>query len=126
MSDKELRELEELANAATEGPWSNGTKARVDGECNTVKSGRVTICSVGVSNKPHDARFIAASRTAIPQLIQALRQERERVRVCREALEFIKDFADFDIEVTNAGNHKLNASKEAQAALNKLREASDE
>ncbi len=65
MTDEELDHLEALANAATEGPWTWDTYiVRADGR------------PIITADSAMDARFIAASREAVPALIAEVRRLR--------------------------------------------------
>ena len=86
MTPEERAEARRLVDAATPGPWYTGPIG-VDGpngsmvaDCDTQSETRVTLAA--------DIAFIAASRTLIPQLLDALEaaeRERERERERDEA-----------------------------------------
>lgn len=74
-----LDELERLANAATEGPWKIETVPTSIGRCH--KIGPFNAClyedsrfGAGVSEYRSNAELLAASRTAIPALVAAMRE----------------------------------------------------
>ena len=69
MNRKTLDELKRLCEEATEGPWKNKCfPGGWDGvTCPTVGA----ICALRYNNPPN-AAFIAASRTAIPELIEGI------------------------------------------------------
>lgn len=108
----ELDELKALCAAATEGPWDVDPERWappewpidtaylrvVTGEPNTISGIRRPVVSTGGAregtefDRQHysDARFIAASRTAVPSLIsevERLTQERDEARDIAVALE---------------------------------------
>lgn len=85
MTEKELAEIEALANAATPGPWKQedswvvtedfDNEAFVEG----VEGSVCPVVGMWVYDRellldPDDARFIAAARTAVPQLIAEVRR----------------------------------------------------
>jgi hypothetical protein len=90
IDDAELARLRALCEAATPGPWSKG-----DGKNNArwvVMGHYVPICSTELSHAPigqgqeSNVEFIAASRTALPQLLD----EVERLRgLLEETLPFL-------------------------------------
>ena len=63
MTEQELREIEGLAAAATEGTW----------ECRhgEVMQGKYYVC---VAIDDDDAEYVAASRTAVPQMAAEIRR----------------------------------------------------
>lgn len=82
MSEQRLSEIEAIANAATRGPWeawsSDGKEWNVaapDGDCIAHK-----VCgNLGMDEGTDDedvARFVAESRTAVPELIDEVRRLR--------------------------------------------------
>ncbi len=85
MNNERLEQLEALANKATEGPWK---VTEVMGHSHVRNAEGKTV--VGFTTIGHncaktcEARLIAASRTAIPELIA-------EVRRLREVLEFYAD-----------------------------------
>lgn len=83
----------------------------------------------GVLNISVNDFCVASVTNSIPQLIQALRQERERVRVCREALESIANYQSTEVfagKLLEIDTDPESLKQLARKALNKLREASDE
>lgn len=68
----ELAAWRTLADAATEGPW----EADIDGEAVAVAADLRGICEWYVEYENHAANmhFIAASRTAVPRLLDAVDQ----------------------------------------------------
>ncbi len=93
------REIAELADAATPGPWSydDGITDDATGERGKVpavyQSGTADwICSpeaVAFEQADADGRFLAAARTAVPALLSALslaRAELARVKVARDSV----------------------------------------
>lgn len=134
MTDEQLRELEELVSKSQSCNYWFAERDKFEPDfwniLGHVDSGKHHILATHAFK--NIALVTAATVNAIPQLIQALRQERERVRVCAEALEEITkamqdphryldprhDFSPF--------KRLMEYEETAQAALNKLREASDE
>lgn len=76
MTKEELDALEELANAATPGPWESsgvavwGKNNVWVGDLNFEASRQESLVAPRVSN---DANFVAAAREAIPKLIAKVR-----------------------------------------------------
>lgn len=64
MTNEELDRLEALANAATPGPWVADERWVEDAD----------EYDIGEAQETSDAEFIAAARTAIPQLIAEIRR----------------------------------------------------
>lgn len=107
MTDAELREIEERANAATGGPWTwqwarggeikhgNDVVARVSNDedwryeshncgyvpCNYPDPDDGCLCDLS----EHDAKFICAARSDIPRLIEALREAWARIGMLERA-----------------------------------------
>lgn len=88
MTNEKLDALEALANAATPGPW----------EVHSHREHSATFDWHGVNNASgkevtgdfllaEDAAFIAAARTAVPELVAECRRLREMVRLNEEQLE---------------------------------------
>lgn len=67
----DTKRLRELAEAATPGPWYYGHLSEVDPSVEIVGSNGV---SVGEIELPWDQQFIAASRTALPQLLDRVEE----------------------------------------------------
>jgi hypothetical protein len=89
ITEAELAELERLAGAATEGPWKceNGF---VCGPDHTGKASYARGASIAQMDSDPlagvDAPFIVASRTAVPRLIERIRElqgEVERLKLIR-------------------------------------------
>lgn len=89
MTPEKLSEWKKLAEAATEGPWKYNEHARDD----NVFSGNRRIADVygarigGTEQNAANATFIAAARTAVPELIA----EVERLQRKNEELQGIID-----------------------------------
>ena len=79
--NKYLDDLQKLADAATPGPWDASHKDTNHFEV-TTRHGYADPYWIAQCETQHDTDFIAASRDAVPKLIQAL-------RVAMESLEFI-------------------------------------
>lgn len=76
MTDLNLDRLEELAEAATEGPWEAyrpHAAYRVYELCSTTPQGlNETLAEVSGHNASADAEFIAAARSSVPMLLAAV------------------------------------------------------
>ncbi len=75
MTPERIAELRALAEQATPGPW------RFSGTSDLTPKGWIStpqddICDLTGAGAPHDAAFIAAARTALPEALDAI----ERVR----------------------------------------------
>ncbi len=73
MTDERLAELERLADAATPGPWEPLTPASGKWVCSLAPG------AIGMAwrrNHTNDAAFVAAARTAIPELIAEVRRHK--------------------------------------------------
>jgi hypothetical protein len=70
MTDEQLTKLEELCEKATPGPWRISRDARLF-----------------PLNLKADGRFIAAARTALPELIAEVRRLRTELEISRKVLE---------------------------------------
>ncbi len=75
MTPAELDDLEALANAATEGPWTS-----YSGFVSPPKSVRRWMRCDGDFENPGDSVFIAASREAVPKLIAEIRKLRAAIQ----------------------------------------------
>jgi hypothetical protein len=91
MNNERLERLEALANAATDGPWKLGYSDG-SGKDDCVISLGIPVFHAdalfGIGED--DIKFIAASRTAIPELIaevRRLRQLNDKGQRARDALE---------------------------------------
>lgn len=74
-------QLRTLANAATEGPWDYpGTLLGLS--CTTVFAGdpEATHAAYVAAARPENGAFIAAARTAVPQLLDQLAAAEQRIR----------------------------------------------
>jgi hypothetical protein len=93
MTDERLAELEGLAGAATPGPWkaTEGEMCKEYFQVIDVPTGCEIIdkenggcasdpCPDDVFFSPENARFIAAARTAVPELVAEVRRLREAER----------------------------------------------
>lgn len=97
MTEEELDHLRALCDAATPGPWEDGTAmccpdmGWVDGP-----KGKGTICPVYEAAKrthtldSNDAAFIAAARTALPALIEEVKRLRGLLREAHRELSTIE------------------------------------
>jgi len=74
-----VEKLEELAKDATPGPWTQGPRPADD----AVDLGSQPKQTINL-NRPADAAFIAAARTAVPALCAALREADAAVAFARE------------------------------------------
>lgn len=76
MTDLNLDRMEELEQAATEGPWDSyrpNPAYRIYELCSTTPQGlNETLAEVSGYNASADAEFIAAARTSVPRMIAAL------------------------------------------------------
>ena len=91
ISNEQLAELERLTNEATEGPWDapkdvhSGAYYGVKTQADVSHYRTRDICAMPLAcpddciDNGYDARFIAAARTAMPQLIKAVRYLRKRL-----------------------------------------------
>lgn len=75
MRDEDLKRLRELAEAATPGPWTAGRSAHHLG-WNLYRDGGIDVSEPSAGFDESDADFIAASREAVPALLD----EVERLR----------------------------------------------
>lgn len=78
MTESELAEIEARAAAASEGPW-RATKPPYGnfGSGEGVLYGNSLICSTAwLGNPQENAEFIAAARTDVPKLVEAVRRLR--------------------------------------------------
>jgi hypothetical protein len=94
LTPERLRELQELCDAATPGPWRGGR--RCDGSiCATVLNERV---SIGEMYCLKDAGFCAAARTALPEVIAAYTAATARIgeleSLLRKAAEALEPFGN--------------------------------
>ena len=81
MTPERLAELEALAEKATPGEWSardNAVKVVWTNPQGKRCTAYVAECNSATEDNPAHAKLIAAARTAIPELIAALREERVR------------------------------------------------
>lgn len=89
-----IKQARELCDAATPGPWI------VYESGNTVKSHMVITRSPwkcvtgGISPKTHNAAFIAASRTLVPQLCDALEAMTAHAEKAEAELNIVYELAD--------------------------------
>ncbi len=132
MSEEELRRLEQLAAAASGGPWSHDLDGPdPDGAIEALNGGLVasvhyyanvnTVARMGGRTFSHDdARFIAASRDALPALVAAVRAERARAD---EAERWCARMAQ-DSDAYQAGE-ALAVIDEVERDLRSSRDASD-
>lgn len=75
MDEARLVEIEARANAATEGPWYQGSEAPQAVVLEAYDADDMVVLWLDESNAPEaDAAFIAHARTDVPALIAALRQ----------------------------------------------------
>lgn len=100
IEDKDLDELQKLCDSATPGPWES-----LGGSVWHPKSNHSSVCDVdagaGDDTLP-DARFIAASRDALPKLIAEVRQLLADARCLADfvrQLNFSGDLIDEAVEV---------------------------
>lgn len=108
ITEDQLAKWTALCDAATPGPWKHGPESH--GVYNpNMGSPLVVKPIVDEARNPDDAAFIAAARTAMPTLIAALREARER----HERL--LGGFGDLQ--------ELLNALAVEQAKVKRLREA---
>lgn len=75
MTNEELDKLEELANKATPGPW------KIDGYASFSIAVAHIYSEILIANTHcnNDAKFVAASREAIPKLIAEVRRLRKAI-----------------------------------------------
>ena len=89
MNDKELKEIENLCNNATIGPWDESAHAK---GCSRMiyspgagngNGGLVTLISSGVSPEEDEAnvKFITNARESIPKLIEEIRNSRRKSKI---------------------------------------------
>jgi hypothetical protein len=90
MTEEQLKEIEDRANAATPGPWvQHGRYVRKNHVREIVIQGSF-LKKDGVNSLPViDAEFIAHARTDIPALIAEVREQKEQIKTLVEALEWI-------------------------------------
>lgn len=85
ITPERLKEIEQLAEAATDGPW-------VTGEASWNEDGDVRYVLHGVKSANFvDAQFIAASRTLVPELIAEVKRLREVIEQYEKDLPTFKD-----------------------------------
>ena len=75
MSDERLAELRALSDAATPGPWAINLQSP-DLAAN-IGNAEKWVCAVTQEGGHGDIDFIAASRTAIPELLDEIKRLRE-------------------------------------------------
>lgn len=81
MTDEQLREIEERAERATEGPWAVVVKG------NTVQSRAIPGVCAGISPKTGNASFIAHARTDVPAMVAEIRRLRAIEEAAREVVD---------------------------------------
>ena len=130
MDEERLNELEKLANEATPGPWKwealDGTMLALysgDPENSILDCERCETCVkrdrlCGWPDKAN-ADFIAEARTAVPELITALRKARERADYWEMQW---KSATDRTKEYAELYNARLEHTEQAEAEVTKLRE----
>ena len=109
MTEEQLAELEALANAATDGPWTVKKTEFEDAQADaffddvyTVEAKHLwEICDISTHERMNefavysremdraDAAFIAAARTAVPDLIAEVRRLRGLLQRCDPFLEHL-------------------------------------
>jgi hypothetical protein len=72
VTSEELKQLEELASKATKGPWTLDDPED-DGQIEVFSHAHLSLVANLVLGK-RDAEFIAAARTAVPKLIERVRE----------------------------------------------------
>jgi hypothetical protein len=94
----DLDALSALVDAATLGPWTTRVHPEGDAEVRT----KADWCNVGSCSRA-DAIFIAASREAVPRLIEMVRELREWLRIAQERIDVLAvraaGFPDADLAV---------------------------
>lgn len=125
-----IAETRELCERASEGPWTHGLELEppdnlIEGEngggvASIVCHGNVnTVARTGQEFSHNDARFIAASRTALPKALAAL-------EIATEALKFYLDDGLYDPELVNSDkepfppNHWTRTARDALAEIDRL------
>lgn len=90
MTPKQLDEIENRANRATEGPWVwEATSPRMNGEQWNLRISDKPGIRMVVSeyqHGPENAEFIAAARTDVPQLVAEVRRLQGQIAAVKEAL----------------------------------------
>ncbi len=87
MTPARIAELRKLCEEATPGPWRHKAPAHIthDGTA-TMLAGTIAICTDPVHpSAKRDAAFIAAARTALPELIAEVERLREELNVSFKA-----------------------------------------
>ncbi len=81
MTEEELNELQKLADAATPGPWKAfGQYGKSQNYTVETPDKKVWVIGDAIYHEDNgDHKFIAASRTAVPELISALREKDEEI-----------------------------------------------
>jgi len=79
MTEDDLRELEELANRATPGPWEARQNPRSASLWHVTAIGNFAASIDGLLCR-RDAEFIATARDAMPELIAEVRRLRRQLR----------------------------------------------
>lgn len=117
MTPAELATIEALANAATPVPW------RVDHSGDVVYDEPcVGVVGVAENLNEDDSAFIAAARSAIPELIAALRDVAARhVRVHDEADKYQTRALDAEAEVKRLREAEASWAKVYETHTNRLR-----
>ena len=77
MTDKRLAELRALSEAATPGPWA--VDIQTPDLAANIGNAEKGVCAVTKEGGHGDIAFIAASRTAIPELLDEIQELREEV-----------------------------------------------
>lgn len=119
MTPERIAELRRLAEAATKGPWEAkepafmpGVKARVFGPGYAPKHDGKECLPLA------DAAFIAAARSAVPELldeVERLRARCERLEKVREAAEALCEQVEY-VKYYTADSTALSAIRSALAA----------
>ena len=84
MTDERLAELRALADAATPGIW-DFTSHNVPGTYRAHILGEPPVLIISMARRDEDLAFIAASRTAIPELLDEVERLRAELEEWRES-----------------------------------------
>jgi hypothetical protein len=76
MTDAELKRLRELCGMATPGPWFNKLEQRSE-NWRYIDNGHEMVAQW---MRPWEAEFIAAARTALPELLDELERQKAHLR----------------------------------------------
>lgn len=115
MTDLNLDRMEELEQAATEGPWDSyrpNPAYRIYELCSTTPQGlNETLAEVSGYNASADAEFIAAARSSVPKLLAA-------VEAVVEQADALDEMAESPVGIGEVGSALRLAARSIRNAVN--------